>query len=406
MSKIENIDFAFVELIKKKVIDLRGAYSVPILREIINPKSEEEILSKNPIYDLMKHGKATYNTLNIISNALKISDYHSYIKQIRITLNLAKQVEGHWVSYRFDSSRRIHVSYWSFEYNKNFNFFEVRKVSNSEDFEGKFYINQDSLFTGKLKNGNTSLHYISYFDLKNEIKVLTLNVTFNKKKEVYFSREVIYKTNKNIPNKGYVKKGEIELFDSSKSVNVNQLYEAYNYLTYMSNHNRILLDSQKWKYEHKIFISFPVRSLYGLGQERFKEIKGIMEQIIDKFRKPPFNFNKSFIFNELIASSYNEIKDENRVFKNVKKYIDSTHFIAILPKGLSDRNSGCYFEIYYRITKKLPCLVLYDKTVKFPHTLKGFVENNRQNNIRFKEIELKRIPAYLSKLDVLDLNIY
>jgi hypothetical protein len=382
-------------------------FSVPSLLDIINGTDEETTLTKTPIYDLMKTQRATLATLNIISSKLNILSYDVFEEQLNTTLGIAKMVEGHWISYRFEESRRVYISYWSFTYNAILNVFNVDKVSKTENYTGEFTLSHTNLFTGVLRNGDALLHYASYITTGEALDVVTFNLTYKNNNEAYFTREVMYTYDGEIPNKGRLAKGEITLFEPSHAAayKINQIAEAYNYLTKISNHSRLHLDQDKWKYQHSIFISFPVRSLYGLGEEKFKKKQGIVQDIINKLSQPPFLFDSKHIYNEFTSSDYQEIKDETRVFKNVKEHIDSTHFIAILPKGLSDKNTGCYFEIYYRINKKLPCLVYYHKSVKFPHALKGFLDNNYQNNVRFKAIDLVDIPEYLNA-DIFNLNIH
>lgn len=404
-----HVNEGYIELIKDKVKILKGDYSISLMKEIFKTGTKAQIISKNPLYELMKDQFATSTTLNIVAQYLDITYYRIYLEQQKKNNVLAKGIVGNWMSYRFDSSRRLRISYWTFKYEESFNFFEVEKRSNREVYRGKFYINEDSLFTGKLKHKDTSLHYTTYFKSQNNIKVLPLNLTYNMENETYFSREVIYKMNKNIPvpAKGLVYKGEVELSDNDfYDNNINQSYEAYNYLTYMSNHTRINLDEDMWKYKHNMFVSSPVRSLFGLGKSRFNEIKDKVEKIINKLTEPPFNFERKHIHNELSVTTYEQNRNENRVFKSVQKSINSTHFISILPPDIKKLNSSCYFEIYYRIAKKMPCLVLYDISIEFPHTLKGFVENNGQNNIRFKPIKFDEISDYFDSLEILDLNIF
>ncbi len=374
-------------------------------------------LGINTYHNLIKNKKGSIKTLDTIADYCNIIRYKNYKNKLQIVNSIKDRLIGKWVSYRFDSNRRLYESYWTFKYSdddKSIKLIGVTKETLDRHFTGIVSLNPDLTLRMSIKSSeNHKLNYNTVFfenldDLEfyKTFKYLIFEVLFLNIKQAYTSLELFIKippSNTSTPK--LIKNTYIPIDSNTHKIPTNNAYLAYNYLTRFGgktrrNLNNLTLNQKlengsTLRYKHDIFISCPIAFIK--NEKQFiilkKHIDHIKEVLIDMHGFSPDN-----IYCELgNYDRFDKIPNDSRhLYFRVRDLIGATHFIALIPNELGNDNSGIYMEIYFRILKKLPGIIFLENRSNLPSLLQGLTESsNKPVNISFRDIEISKVANYI-----------
>lgn len=406
----QNILNRYCILLKKAIVEMHGG-------DFRNSDiSDETGISRNKLTDLFKNQKKDLNTLDVLSSHYKTIDYTSFSKRTEVLDFFSEKIStgsNNWTSYRLSSTRRLHIANWKLQYIKEDGSFNVTKKTHNHVFKGKMILSPDFNINITLKSevGNDYLKYVSTvpqsldeFFAGFQLDYILWDVLFIDGNQQYTSSEVLVREeNPNLEPK-HMREETIEFSgDNQSGIPTNKTYLAYNFLTRYSSKSRHYINNIKINqsppmlYTHDVFISCPIGSL-NEKKEEFTKLKGLIDKLV-KILIEDFKFEPGNIYCEMFNSDYSDIGNDNRErYFNVRRNIFATHFISLIPESIEDRNSGVYLEAYFRVIKKLPAYIFYEKRRNFPSLLQGIIKDNKAVNVVFEQdFEIKEVPGYIKK---------
>ena len=400
----------YAKLLKKAISDTYGG---DFKNSQVSKKTE---ISQNKLTDLFKNSRTDRQTLNVLSQYYGVVNYEAFCRRIKVIDQVAEKLldkRCSWVSYRLNSTRRLYEALWKFSYDKETGDIKVVKKTNRDDFEGRLTFEPDFTININLKSKNNRvLKYISTLPYSEEapfdytkLTYLMLDVMFVDGKETYTTSEILARTEfkKIIPR--LIRDEIIEYIPDVENGNpTNPAYLAYNFLTRYSSKSRHLMINDKintyppLSYKHDIFISCPVGAFRDKEQEfylmRDKIVKEIINTLIENLK-----FKKENIYCEIQDKEYGEIyRDDRQVYFNVRQKIMATHYIALIPEEIGSTNSGVYLEVYFRILKKLPAYIFYNRRRNFPSLMQGIIKDNKAVNVTFEhDYPMTEVAGYINE---------
>ena len=141
-------------------------------------------------------------------------------------------------------------------------------------------------------------------------------------------------------------------------------------------------------YTHDIFISCPISFIK--CSEQFESLrKNLID--IEKVLIESYGFEKDKIYCELRNyDRFEQIPNDSRhLYFKARQLVPATHYIALVPEGLHNSNSGIYMEIYFRIQNKLPGIIFVEDRGALPSLLYGLIDSNdKPVNISFRDCDV------------------
>ena len=392
----------YVALIRKKMGKKypKRKPSAKLLQKIIDenpyaPKRRSSILSK------VLNGnepRASVETLNSIAEALKMQPYEIYKEYVqRLNRFVENFIQGGY-SIRYGSGRRVRLSNWEVTFDDLRNEFGITKISHDHTFTGVFEVDEDGLLFGKLKHEETSIAYSAFVDLEDTfLDKITFNISYKGQKQVYYSNDILYLDKHRFKSSELQQKGTIDyLIDDESKLPSNRVYLAFDYLQRLPGHSRIRPIHGN-TYDHNLFISCPITSVFNnredemAFQEYVEQIRTVYDMLIRIYRFP-----SGSVQCKLLSAKHLRMPDPKTVYRDSLNHIkNASHYIAIIPKSLEDRNSSIYFELFHRIINFKPCIIFYEEEKVFPAVLKGFLRDNKQHNVEPINMDLEMIPQYI-----------
>ncbi len=390
----------FLSEIRNKVFKNKSKFTYDELVNELKHHSSGSIPSRAKLQQLFSDGDndidiaVKLNQNPCLAKYIGFSSFNKFEKYFNKTNRLKTNLNGTWVAYRLTHNMELNRSIWKFEFNNKTNSLIVNKNSVDGEFEGEFNIDRYYQLSGCFVSPTKIVMVYSTFLTSEDLEAITMNVSYKKNNRIFYFHEVMYKQ--------IEKKNELEP-DVYKKIKFNKLYKdkldigdyiAFDYLTKLSGQSRPVVNEKGNLYDHTLFISCPVRSFNAAEEAEFNIIKNIVVQIKDKVLEL---FDIEEVHCEILEIEFNKSKKLVRnIYEESWNHLNSSHFISILPKEIDDRNSGVFFEIYYRIAKNLPCLVFLDPMVNLPSVLKGY-KKEKHPNVLFEEVELKEIPTIIEQ---------
>ncbi len=367
----------------------------------------------------------SHSVVDRIAKKIRIVPYSLYQKNLpilKMAENLLVDDGGCWVSYRFDSDRRLYESYWTFsrEYRDNDSRKSYLVVSSkdavNETFKGEVRLNPDLTLNISIDNQEgLRIEYRTVFpDFYDEnlslenFKYLALEAFFVHPKLNYTTLELLIKipeADKYSPR--LIKKTFIRMDWNKNKLPTNLRYLAFNYLTRHNSKSRRVLDNylintqnnerQILGYTHTVFISCPVGYINSEDEFQFlrKCVLDIKLKLMDNHGFAEDNISCELLtFDELTDVPYYD----RFSFFSERNLIKSTHHIALLPANLGHANSGVYLEIYFRIMKKLPSIIYVENRSVMPNFLRSVLESHdKPVNVSLRESKISDVASQIEK---------
>lgn len=382
-----NPEVFFLLAIENIIKEKYKEFSIPNLyRELQNNEKNESPISRAVLYNCWNSKRASKSTLDIIAERFGLGSYDRFIKSYEPIITARNELIGTWNSIRFTESRLIALHKWDFKEHMTYNKFYVTKTSDRNVLEGIFEIDKNGLLSGLLTDGVSSLFYSAFLVSNKGLNRILFSLNFKKNSDSYLTQEILFRNQLEIEPR--IIKGQIKYKPDNEYMPSNELYLNVDKLIKSTGHTRTKISQLHTNYDHSIFISCPVRSIedknnFNALKNKIRDLKNLL---VSKMK-----FDEENIHCEILDASY---KPDNvfgsRVFRESKDNINKTHFIAVIPEFIENRNSGIYMEIFYRVLRRQPCFIFYEKSDHFPSLLKGYMDE-KESNVAFIKVELENL---------------
>lgn len=405
----------FTEALKRKRLELSNINLV----EFSDKKFSVPTFSR-----LLNHGIASATMRVYLHQTLKLPKESEWRNRNTLAGAIKEKLEKNsWVSYRFDSKRHVYISSWIFKNNEHE--LEVSKLASKGDvLKGRFEISDHLKISGVLSDGTIELHYQTFLhpdlnlpdsntrnaeEIKQkvaELNALIFSVIFRHGHEIYSTIEILIlkgigKPQNHLTDLVYTKTNQRVRYNYKNQLDPENLeFLAYNFLTHYSPRSRIPLvvkephNFKTLSYKHQIRIACPVRSIQ--NEEEFMRIKKYAGKIYTLLQSE-FLFRKENIHFELMEyESIHTIKMPVTYIVEKNKSINYTYFIALVPKT-TEKSQGVFAEIFYRIGRKYPVLIIYEDETSLSYVLTNLKESQHISNVKYIKANLEDVADRLSR---------
>lgn len=430
-----------IEKIRAKQFELYGNTTLTRLSQHLYNDRQQNV------FDAMAGELVSSNWADDLCVFLGYKDFKTADAYARSEEAFLQNLEGVWGGFRLNKERKLCIGKLELipmdgQMNQRKGLDAKLVDSDGNNYQGEMYFSFHSsgLLTMNLTSGEAEyLTYSAFVDIETNPEAIVFNVLRKKGERVESSQEVIGRDQSlsdfSLPKKfnrtPFLRENQSPQTIEKRGYfsigsDLNFSYLMHHYLSTYTIKTKVpfkalLMENPLESYRHEIFISSPIRSLiddHGRHDDLVKQVS-VVKKVVEVLRKK-LGFRKDNIFCEsqhlnvvekdgktvVVDNAGNEVNNDlwkrsDYVFDQAKEHIRATHFIALIPKNASlKRNSGIFFEIYYRIALKLPIYVFHEDYA-FPTLVEGLIHNkDPQRNLQFEACSMDGVPGFIEQFSL------